>query len=121
MEACEERRVKCRSCPVLLVLCPPPLDPLLAPGAEQGRGAIRSAPPGVLASGYEDDWSRAYYTYRAPGGGGFYMEACMDALDEPGCGDMVVPLLVSWLSSIGVPPQHVALLQQILSRKVFTA
>jgi hypothetical protein len=58
--------------------------------------------PGSLASRYEDDWSRAYYAYVEPGGGGFYIEGSMDAIDDPACGALVIPTLEELARSHGV-------------------
>ena len=115
---CEERVFECSGGPVLVVACPPPLDPLSHPRARRER--FRWVSPGSLSVEYEDDWSRGYFAYIIPGrGGGFYMEAPLDSLDDPSCGSTVAPWILERLSGWGLDPRALEMLGFILSRKVF--
>jgi len=76
--------------------------------------------PGSLSMGYEPDWSRGYYIYAAPAGGGFYLEGSLDAFDDPGCGARVVPMVLEHLARGGLVDQPgLAMLEAILSHRVF--
>jgi hypothetical protein len=104
---------------ILVVVCSPPLNPLQHKLATRGRKKISWLVPGSLSMAYEDDWSKAYYALIFQEGGGFYLEGDMDSFDEPQCNDVIVSWLVRTLSNIGVQQNMLAIIQYILSTKVF--
>lgn len=118
-QLCRVESFECRGGRVVAVFCRPPVNPLMHPLAEAGREAIRWLQPGSLSMGYADDWSKAYYAYLLPGGGGFYLEGSMDAFDDPSCGGSVVPVVLRELAAMGAPGDALTMLEMILSRKVF--
>jgi hypothetical protein len=116
---CRVERLDCGGAgELVVVLCPPPLNPLEHPAARPEK--FTSVAPGSLSMGYEEDWSRGYYVYVSPRGGGFYMEGPLDAFDDPGCGARAVPLVMEFLVGSGaLGPQEAGFLEAILSRRVF--
>ncbi len=117
VEDCVVREFRCPG-GLVVVACPPPVDPLSHPRAR--REVFRWVTPGSLSVEYEPDWSRGYFAYVMPGrGGGFYMEASLDALDSPECGGEVVPWLTGLLGEWGLEPRLLEMLRLILSMKVF--
>ena len=112
---CSTNVFSCKSGTVKVVVCPYGTDIT----AEQNVKADKftSVAHGSIASSFERDWSKAYFLYISPEGGGFYLEGDLDAFDDPECGAHVVPYLVATMKAAGIRVDP--LLEIILSRRVF--
>lgn len=118
-EDCTVRELDCPG-GLLVVLCPPGASLLDHPRVQAEK--FTSIAPGSLSMGYEDDWSRGYYVYASPRGGGFYLEGSLDAFDDPSCGAQAVPMVLEYLASRGLVDRGgAAMLEAILYRRVFRA
>ena len=117
-EECASKLFECSSGNVLVVFCFDSRSLLRNPHIKINK--FSSIVPYSISTAFEEDWSKAYFIYLKDfESGGFYIEAHLDALEDPSCASMVLPYVFRHLGMLGLSSEQLSLLEHILSRKIF--